>query len=48
MHGQWTVEDADGKEIAADTDEFGRLRFKTVAGGKYKLGFLSRKEAGEK
>ena len=48
MHGQWNVLDADGKEIATDTDEFGRLRFKTVAGGKYKLGFLSRKEAGEK
>ena len=37
MHGDWTVTDADGKAVATDRDAFGRLRFKTVVGGQYRL-----------
>ena len=35
--GEWTVTDADGKDVPTDHDEFGRLRFKTIAGGSYRL-----------
>ena len=37
VHGDWTVTDADGKAVATDRDEFGRLRFKTQAGKVYSL-----------
>ena len=37
VHGDWTVTDADGKAVATDRDEFGRLRFKTQAGKAYSL-----------
>ena len=35
--GEWTVTDADGRTIPTDHDEYGRLRFRTVAGGRYQL-----------
>ena len=35
--GEWTVTDADGRTITTDHDEYGRLRFRTVAGGRYQL-----------
>ena len=35
--GEWKVAAADGKPLPTDHDAFGRLRFKTVAGGVYKL-----------
>ena len=35
--GDWSVTDADGKSVPTDRDEFGRLRFKTAAGGTYSL-----------
>ena len=35
--GEWTVTDADGKHVPTDHDEFGRMRFKTVVGGRYRL-----------
>ena len=37
VHGDWTVTDADGKAVATDRDEYGRLRFKTQAGKAYSL-----------
>ena len=37
VHGDWKVTDAAGKLVATDRDKFGRLRFKTVAGGVYSL-----------
>ena len=37
VHGDWSVVDASGNEVATDRDEFGRMRFKTVAGGRYRL-----------
>ena len=37
IHGDWTVTDANGKSVATDRDAFGRLRFKTVVGGQYRL-----------
>lgn len=37
IHGEWRVLDSTGKAVNTDRDEFGRLRFKTVIGGKYTL-----------
>ena len=37
MHGDWLVYDKEGKDVPTDRDPFGRLRFKTVAGGRYSL-----------
>ena len=37
IHGEWRVLDSAGKAVNTDRDEFGRLRFKTVPGGKYAL-----------
>ncbi len=37
VHGEWKVSGADGKAVPTDRDAFGRLRFKTVAGGVYSL-----------
>ena len=37
VHGDWTVTDADGKAVATDRDEYGRLRFRTQAGKAYSL-----------
>lgn len=37
VHGAWTVTDAEGRRVATDRDEFGRLRFKTSVGGRYVL-----------
>ena len=42
MHGDWAVADAAGNAVATDRDAFGRLRFKTVAGGTYRLGEAKR------
>ena len=33
----WTVTDADGKAVATDRDEYGRLRFRTTVGDVYRL-----------
>jgi len=35
--GDWKVTDAAGRVVATDHDEFGRLRFKTMAGQRYAL-----------
>ena len=40
--GDWNVVDASGKSVETDRDRFGRLRFKTVLGGKYRLGGTKR------
>jgi hypothetical protein len=38
IHGDWSVTDANtGFLVDTSRDEFGRLCFKTVAGGKYRL-----------
>jgi hypothetical protein len=37
VHGDWLVTDAAGNNVPTDRDEFGRLRFKTVTGGRYAL-----------
>lgn len=37
VHGDWKVLDAAKREVATDRDEYGRLRFKTVAGATYCL-----------
>ena len=35
--GDWSVLDAQGAPVATDHDEFGRLRFRTVPDGRYRL-----------
>ena len=40
VHGDWKVTNADGTPVSTDRDEFGRLRFKTVAGAIYSLTVL--------
>ena len=37
VHGNWLVTDASGAAVRTDRDEFGRLRFGTVAGETYTL-----------
>ena len=37
VHGDWAVFDSTGRPVSTDRDAYGRLRFKTVAGGTYEL-----------
>lgn len=37
LTGRWIVKDAAGNAVATEKDEFGRQRFKTTAGGTYRL-----------
>ena len=37
VHGDWQVADVSGNVVETDKDKFGRLRFKTIAGGTYRL-----------
>ena len=43
VHGEWVVCTAAGKPVSTDHDEFGRLRFKTIPGGRYMLQVMRRK-----